>query len=564
MDEPSFHQEPSPKRSMSLGVGAILNASNDDETGNQRNQPHVYYNRYAQPPPHNEAPIPVSGKSSTSNQGTSTQASISSAGRHSLMHESPIQRTATSKASTHPLYESQIPPRPADPETGPVIPSQSVPEYPTNIGARSRTGLDVAPEQTASISTPEAPGHRVRYREVPIFAQSARQKGRGDAQINGQRKMIGKSPSLINQQPPTTTSHPPVKQEGDGHNTSHMDAVPSQLDPTGILGPWEPTITNVIPAEELTRGVMDYLIQTVVQMNGVAFGPAGGSTTGRGALVEIEAKIGQIIDKDTNDRLRLPVMTECMLSRTDPNLRTAFRSSMTVAQHSRLNGFLNNAFLSSKPAPAGEPPKKPRVPLDYVHTYETDAFYDVSQNALNTLPPAVQNYLDRRSKPKVRITTNQRTNQVTAKIIKVRISDVEIYSPQTPFDWRVSVSLEVNYDGDMRDLVETTERRSPDRNKDRVSYKHSHYQIDLTQVKTAEVGAVLSPLTLSIRTSTDMSAFLQASSAIEKEHELEVEVSSAAVREQGLLVLQNQPNKYEELIKGFVDNVRTLVRHCKN
>ena len=78
-----------------------------------------------------------------------------------------------------------------------------------------------------------------------------------------------------------------------------------------------------------------------------------------------------------------------------------------------------------------------------------------------------------------------------AKIIKVRVSDIEVYSPQTPFDWRVSVSLEVNYDGDMRELVETTEgkdQKRPDRNKDRVSYKHSHYQIDLTQVKAAEVS----------------------------------------------------------------------------
>lgn len=289
-------------------------------------------------------------------------------------------------------------------------------------------------------------------------------------------------------------SHPPIKEEINGHEIPSTEAVPSQLDPTGILGPWEPTITNVIPAEELTRGVMDYLIQTVVQMNGVAFGPAGGSTTGRGAMVEIEAKIGQIIDKNTNDRLRLPVMTECLLSRTDPNLRTAFRSSMTAAQHSRLNNFLNQAYLKSKPPPPGEPPKKPRVALDYVHTYETDTFYDLSQNALNVLPPSVQNFLDRRNKPKVRITTDQRTGKEMAKIIKVRISDIEVYSPQTPFDWRVSVSLEVNWDGDLRELVESTEGKNgkrPDRNKDRVSYKHSHYQIDLTQVKSAEVSSLL-------------------------------------------------------------------------
>ena len=50
----------------------------------------------------------------------------------------------------------------------------------------------------------------------------------------------------------------------------------------------------------------------------------------------------------------------------------------------------------------------------------------------------------------------------------------------------------------------------------------------------------------------------------EKEHELEIEVSSAAVRQQIDLVIQNQPNRYEDLIQGFVDNVRTLTRFCKD
>ena len=49
----------------------------------------------------------------------------------------------------------------------------------------------------------------------------------------------------------------------------------------------------------------------------------------------------------------------------------------------------------------------------------------------------------------------------------------------------------------------------------------------------------------------------------DKEHELEIEVSSQEVRKQGQLVLNAQPNGYEDLIKGFVDNVRLLARFCK-
>lgn len=49
-------------------------------------------------------------------------------------------------------------------------------------------------------------------------------------------------------------------------------------------------------------------------------------------------------------------------------------------------------------------------------------------------------------------------------------------------------------------------------------------------------------------------------SKTEKEHELEIEVSSAEVRKQGFLARDGLPNDYEKLIRGFVDNVRLLAR----
>lgn len=46
-------------------------------------------------------------------------------------------------------------------------------------------------------------------------------------------------------------------------------------------------------------------------------------------------------------------------------------------------------------------------------------------------------------------------------------------------------------------------------------------------------------------------------------HELEIEVSSAEVRRQGLLAQRGEISQYEDLVKGFVDNVRVLARHCQ-
>jgi hypothetical protein len=49
-------------------------------------------------------------------------------------------------------------------------------------------------------------------------------------------------------------------------------------------------------------------------------------------------------------------------------------------------------------------------------------------------------------------------------------------------------------------------------------------------------------------------------SRTEKEHELEIEVSASAVREQGQRALRGEPHQYAELIEGLIDNVRVLTR----
>jgi hypothetical protein len=55
--------------------------------------------------------------------------------------------------------------------------------------------------------------------------------------------------------------------------------------------------------------------------------------------------------------------------------------------------------------------------------------------------------------------------------------------------------------------------------------------------------------------------FKQAPTKNDFEHELEVEVSAAEIRRQGNLAMSGDPsNQYEELVKGFVDNIRVLAR----
>ncbi len=272
VDEPSFQQQASAKRSMSLGVGGMLNASHDDESGNQRILSHTNRDKFAHQPPHSELSSPLKGPNSTSNQRTSTQPLTASAGQSSLAKESPVQQIALTGLDRHPSHEPSSSAQPSTSDSAPVVPSPSVPEHASSL---SRPTVSTH-EMASSSSSLQAPRRRRRYRpgEVPIFAQSWRQKGRDGAHVNGQRKIVGRSPSVMDRPPPAAVPHVPLKEDTIDGDLSNTDGVFSHhLDPLGVLGPWEPTITDVIPAEELTRTVMDYLIQTVVQMNGVAFGP---------------------------------------------------------------------------------------------------------------------------------------------------------------------------------------------------------------------------------------------------------------------------------------------------
>lgn len=103
--------------------------------------------------------------------------------------------------------------------------------------------------------------------------------------------------------------------------------------------------------------------------------------------------------------------------------------------------------------------------------------------------------MTQRFKPKVRVTTDQKTGRVMNKIVKARIADCNVYSPMTCFDWRISVNMEMPWAGDIDGLVAMPGADVGGggmnggagggegvRMKDRMSYKHLAYQIDLTQV----------------------------------------------------------------------------------
>ncbi|KAJ9661111.1 hypothetical protein H2201_006662 [Coniosporium apollinis] len=310
------------------------------------------------------------------------------------------------------------------------------------------------------------------------------------------------------------------------HSTPHPSTAARAHTPSP-LPTWEPSITAITPYDELSRRVCDFLYPFAIQ-------------TYPGASLEIEAKIGTLLDRYSHQRVELPVLSETVLD--SARMSCTFQSSMTEPQHRQMNKFLNDAVASSCVPPAGGGGPA-RVKIAYTHPKERDTFHALTPAGLALLPPALRRAAQSGPHaPKVRLTTDQKTRKVTAAIVKTRLGDLDIFSPGTPFDCRVSVNLEMSYP-----FSDTSELGPPvtendvvvERLKDRMSYSHLAYRIDLTQV-TRPGGE-----------------------GKEKVHELEVEVGGEELGREARALEEGRESRYEMVVRGFVDNVRVLTRAAR-
>lgn len=185
------------------------------------------------------------------------------------------------------------------------------PEIKSNVNGNRRTPSVGGP------SPKQQPRKRTRYLEPPIWARSIIGRTKSTlGPIKVHHKANGAPPAATL---PSKPGPPPVKVEVNGHDQK-VRPVGQVEDPSKLLGPWEKSITGQKPFEQMTKVVADWLYLNVVSRDDV------GELASRGVEIEIEAKLGQLIDKDGGQRFHLPVISECVLA---DNPRVGFRSSMT-------------------------------------------------------------------------------------------------------------------------------------------------------------------------------------------------------------------------------------------
>jgi len=196
-----------------------------------------------------------------------------------------------------------------------------------------------------------------------------------------------------------------------------------------------------------------------------------------------------------------------------------------------MNKILNGAITESVRNPG-------RIAMQYSHPRVTDSFRTLSPAGYQALPPAFQRRPGRDLR--LRTSTDTKTGQVHARIVKIGLADLHIFNPAGDYDCRISINLEVNLDRpDLHpeDLIEppTGEKLAPpDRKKDRLSYRHlDTYSIDLTRVDVLHLAS---------------------------KYELELEVESGVLRRQMELMQRGEPHAFGDVVGGFLDNATFLMR----
>ncbi|KAH9002556.1 mRNA capping enzyme [Lactarius hatsudake] len=270
---------------------------------------------------------------------------------------------------------------------------------------------------------------------------------------------------------------------------------------SSILPPLSLSILGVEPLDEFIREIADFIHHLITTRPPDLQGE-----------IEVEAKIGVIKDRGTGSRLQLPVLVETILAPKAADCH--FESNMTAMQHKHYNVLLNSLKETS------DKPGYHSSPIAYTHSRLVDSFYTSSD------------------REKIRVTRSDKTGEVLATVKKVRLGNLDIYSPKRAADWRVSVNVEVPMPHPLGSPTHT-------RRKDRISYSHEEFNIDLTQVASGAPG-----------------------SQTELLHELELEIANsqlltAAAAKRGV-DNSSEPERsaFDELVRAFVNNARILARNA--
>ncbi|ODV98108.1 hypothetical protein PACTADRAFT_185491 [Pachysolen tannophilus NRRL Y-2460] len=271
------------------------------------------------------------------------------------------------------------------------------------------------------------------------------------------------------------------------------------------------SISNVEPFNDLTRLISQWIYAVLDGIHDPSLKQ----------FLEIELKLGFIWSKENDARLMLPVTSESILNTQYFNENCFFKSGIPYQQLRDLKDYLEMLNKSQKS-------RKTQFVIEKFK--QKDEFFRSAVR--NSLPT------------NARVTTDVTTNRIDATIDKKRLSDLFVYLPNSLFDIRISISLEIPLDYKEEQLNSFQKQVNLIRIKDRTSYIHhaTFTRIDVTKVEEydKEHGNKNKPPI--------------------KKCEVELEVDTHELLN-SIESLESDPYYFEDLVKTFLDNGRLIARH---
>lgn len=302
-----------------------------------------------------------------------------------------------------------------------------------------------------------------------------------------------------------------------GHN--HMNPTPSKpgenvrvIEKTVVYEP--STIMGNPPlVDDRVRHLVQFILQHVKEGN-----------------IEIEAKLGSLIEKDQSVRVihLVPVICETPI-RPESNSDVRFESDVGDKLFGKINERLNGRVEETSNRPKQTKLINPNLPshinggtVSYVRTQEADVYYP--NRIRQTRRPSAASAAMNPQRPVY--------DQVVRTQRKTRLGDLNVLCPGSICDIRYSASREEDCE------VPPTASPEMQREKYRLSYKYEYVSVDITTVEMVRGGK------------------------LKTTHEVEVEVDSAAVNlfEEVTKYLQgDESSKLFDVATSLVQTVRVLL-----
>ncbi|VVT50893.1 uncharacterized protein SAPINGB_P002915 [Magnusiomyces paraingens] len=277
---------------------------------------------------------------------------------------------------------------------------------------------------------------------------------------------------------------------------------------------------DMMPYDDISRKIVSWLYANLDNIKN-----NGGDLNN----LEVEIKLGKIIDKSTDRRINFPIVTETLL---DPEFARASTRFEAGVEDELIKYIQNDVDKAAKKFPDSEDNTKHHHIRNLGSRTTTDQIYHFSRSDAG-----------REIVKPVRVTMDENNREVE-RITKKNVASHAINLPGSLLDLRISINLELPQNPMEYDVSKL--RPISTRKKDRISYETRGLRIDITRVKA----------TSSIKPDIIYTKEVE----LEFDNKLLVdwfEKASSGEDENGAAYM-------EELVRLNLDSARLIVRHASD